>query len=402
MPLYNLHRLVRLMASNGMDALIATCRENILYLAGFDSVIKTLNPYHGQSYVIVCADSPSTIHVVLPRGEADQVFDASAVVGEVAVYGTFYRENSSSGRLTSDESRLVQITEDAVASSNGLSALLTLLEHLDLLHATIGVDEDGIAPALHATLTASLAQARLISASETFRAIRSVKTRFEVEQLRYAARCVENAITHTANTLRVGISETEIARTFEIALVEQGARPALTMLKIGRHAVSGQRRQSSDITAGRGDFVWFDCDALYNGYWADIARVYALGELKRGEKKLQALFNGQEVAIEKVRPGMTGGEVFDLTMSAVHSSGFPEYRRHHVGHGIGLEPYERPILAPGNSDKIEAGMVISIETPYYEFGLGALHFEDPILVGESGNELLTLQSGCPPYIINCE
>ena len=90
---------------------------------------------------------------------------------------------------------------------------------------------------------------------------------------------------------------------------------------------------------------------------------------------------------------MTGDQVFNLTMSAVHKAGFPEYRRHHVGHGIGLEPYERPILTPGNADIIEPGMVLSIETPYYEFGLGALHVEDPILVRETANERLTISSG---------
>lgn len=64
-----------------------------------------------------------------------------------------------------------------------------------------------------------------------------------------------------------------------------------------------------------------------------------------------------------------GANVFDLTMNAVYKSGFTEYRRHHVGHGIGLEPYELPILAPNNEDVIEEGMVLSVETPYYEFGL---------------------------------
>ena len=87
---------------------------------------------------------------------------------------------------------------------------------------------------------------------------------------------------------------------------------------------------------------------------------------------------------------MTGGELFELIMQASRAAGFPEYRRHHVGHGIGLEVYEAPLLAPGNQDVIEAGSVVNIETPYYEFGLGALHVEDPFLVKPDGNhELLT-------------
>ena len=61
-----------------------------------------------------------------------------------------------------------------------------------------------------------------------------------------------------------------------------------------------------------------------------------------------------------------------------------------VGHSIGAEVYEQPILADGNDVVIEAGMVINIETPYYEFGVGAVHVENPFVVAESGpNVVLT-------------
>uniref|UniRef100_UPI0037D9A35D M24 family metallopeptidase n=1 Tax=Tardiphaga sp. TaxID=1926292 RepID=UPI0037D9A35D len=88
----------------------------------------------------------------------------------------------------------------------------------------------------------------------------------------------------------------------------------------------------------------------------------------------------------------------DLTLKAVRENGEPRYRRHHVGHCIGAEVYEQPILAPGNEIEIEAGMVINIETPYYEFGVGAVHVENPFVV-KSGEPNLLLTKGTPKELV---
>jgi Xaa-Pro aminopeptidase len=231
-----------------------------------------------------------------------------------------------------------------------------------------------------------------LPASELLRSVRRIKSRAEVLKLQAAARNVEGAILATTAVADVGMSEIDLAREFERGLLTGGTRPSLTMLKIGRQAVFGQRRQTR-VVVSEGDILWFDCDAVRDMYWADIARVFAVRDGRRHCARFDALLAGQSRAIEAIRPGMTGGDVFDLVMDTVHRSGFPEYRRHHVGHGIGLEPYERPILAPGNRDVVEAGMVLSVETPFYEYAAGALHVEDPICVGVEGNERLTLFDG---------
>ena len=116
---------------------------------------------------------------------------------------------------------------------------------------------------------------------------------------------------------------------------------------------------------------------MYQGYWADIARIFCLGEPSpRAQTLYNALLEGEEVGMAQARPGMTGAELFEITMEATRKAGHPAYRRHHVGHNIGLEVYESPILAPNNQDVLETGCVVNIETPYYEFGLGALHVDN--------------------------
>jgi Xaa-Pro aminopeptidase len=68
----------------------------------------------------------------------------------------------------------------------------------------------------------------------------------------------------------------------------------------------------------------------------------------------------------------------------VRESGLPRYERHHVGHGIGVELYEPPILNELEGRPLEAGMVVNVEPPYYEIGFGGFQVEDTVLVTEDG------------------
>jgi Xaa-Pro aminopeptidase len=102
-----------------------------------------------------------------------------------------------------------------------------------------------------------------------------------------------------------------------------------------------------------------------------------------------AMQAGEEAAIAQARPGMKANELYELTVQAVREGGVPHYRRHHVGHAIGLEVYDAPLIGPNDTTPLEEGMVITIETPYYEFGFGAVHAEDPFLMTADGNIVLT-------------
>lgn len=389
MIIYNLERLREQLDVHELDAIIATTRENILYVAGFDPVIKTLNPYYGQCYAVITRDTPERVNIVHSIGEIDQLLDVITPLGFVHPYGCFYREYFSTVTLSDEEMQLQKWSRIEKAYQTPEQALSALLTVLGIEHGRIGYDQDGFTSKAFAGLQATLPQVHCIPASDIFRQIRRVKTSYEIELLARSARCNEQAIAEVVAHLEEGMSETEIAHIFEKALIEQGARPGVTMIKIGRHAIGGQRRQQEEIRLAPRDLLWFDSDTIYRGFWSDIARVYAYREAPSGSERYDALASGMQAAIANISPGMTGSEVFKLTMQAVHEAGFPEYRRHHVGHGIGLEPYERPILNPTETMPIEAGMVLCIETPFYEFGFGALHIEDPILIGNETNHILT-------------
>lgn len=79
----------------------------------------------------------------------------------------------------------------------------------------------------------------------------------------------------------------------------------------------------------------------------------------------------------------------DGLVATTRRRGIRHYQRHHLGHGNGLEGYEHPLVSPGSSMKLEPGMVICIESPYYEPGFGGIQIEDIVKITEDGYRRLT-------------
>jgi Xaa-Pro aminopeptidase len=120
------------------------------------------------------------------------------------------------------------------------------------------------------------------------------------------------------------------------------------------------------------------------GYHSDVARMAVMGEpTERQQATFDALHTGLEAALEAARPGVTGANVFETAVTATRKSGLSRFERHHVGHGIGLEPAEPPHLAPGGA-ALEMGMVLRVETPYYVVGQAGLNVKETILVTRTG------------------
>jgi Xaa-Pro dipeptidase len=388
--LVNVERLQARMDEEGLDGIVATTLPNVHYFAGFWSLALSGFPYEGQCYVVVTRDEPTKPFVVTSTVELDQVQDGFPVSGVVR-FGTFYREGPFNDvKLTTDEAWLKDWSMDTRQADGPLEGLTAALEQMGLADKKVGIDEIGFKRGFFEAITEKLPQAEFVQASQLLRWVRKVKTPEEVRRLRAVAQITERAMLAATGIAREGITEYELAREFERSIASQGGRPQFTLIRIGRNAVAGQREHDR-TPLQKGDIIWFDTGALYQGYWSDIARCFSLGEPPaRALKIYNAMLEGEKVGIAQTKVGMTGGELFDVVIEATRAAGAPHYRRHHVGHGIGSEVYEPPLLAPGNKDVIEAGCVINIETPYYEFGLGALHVEDPYVVREDGNhELLT-------------
>ena len=163
-----------------------------------------------------------------------------------------------------------------------------------------------------------------------------------------------------------------------------------TVLRFGRGMALAQA-ELGDTPLGNSYELFFDVGRTLMGYSSDIGRVISFGEFS---PKLRTYYEsgkgGQSRAFELATPGRRACDVFHEAVERVRELGIRHYRRHHVGHVIGVEYYDLPSLNPRTEIPLEPGMVVEVETPYYEFGVGRGAFiEHTVLVTESGVKVLT-------------
>jgi Xaa-Pro aminopeptidase len=227
------------------------------------------------------------------------------------------------------------------------------------------------------------------AAYDLFREIRATKTAEEIHRIREATKVTENALSDTIKGIEYGISEKEIALIFKEAVVHQGGLPTITAIGGGpRGAFPNVEPSEREIR--KGDLVRFDVGCLYEAYHADIARTAILGSPNQKQQKYHdALVAGQGSILNALKPGVVVADLFEKGVMETKKSGIPHYQRHHCGHGNGIEGYDLPLISAGNQSKLEKGMVLCIEMPYYEFGFGGLHIEDIVEITLDGYKRIT-------------
>jgi Xaa-Pro aminopeptidase len=388
MPM-NAARARAIMEREHLDGIVASTLENFYYLSGIWNLGQELFPHDTQAYVVATGEQPDAGLLAVSVGEADLTLEAYPTLRGAVTYGTFFRELPEGVSLNPDEQRVWEITYNRQPLGDPFEALCAALEESGLTRGAVGVDERGPNRDLLEQLRTRFPQLEVRPASQTFRQIRMVKTPAEHERLIAALRATEHALRTTVAQAREGVTELELAHVFEEAIVAKKARPGFTLLRFGRGMALGQV-PPGDTRLEKGDYIWFDVGCTLNGYRSDIGRVVSFGE---PSEKLRTYYNaskgGQSRAFELMTPGRPACDVFNGAVERVRELGIPHYRRHHVGHGIGVEYYDLPILNPRTEIPLETGMIFEVETPYYELGFGGAFIEDTVQVTDSGVKVLT-------------
>jgi len=101
------------------------------------------------------------------------------------------------------------------------------------------------------------------------------------------------------------------------------------------------------------------------------------------------VLKAQLAAIKAIRPGVTCEAVDSVARGIISKAGFGKQFGHGLGHGTGLDIHEAPRLSQGQSTKLAAGMIVTVEPGIYLPGWGGVRIEDDILVTRTGHEVLT-------------
>ncbi len=374
-------RLVGVMEREGLDALVATTPENLLYVTGFRSVSHAI--FRGAELYGVFTRRGRGL--VVPFIDTAGVAAEGIDVDRLACYGTFYFEYASAPGATGDKVR--RWTERPAASP--AEALAGVLADLGVDGGRVGLDEANLLPATWQRVSDRLARTTLVPAYQLFRSARMVKGPEEVTALERAAQIAEDGIGAVLAMLAPGVTERDAAMVYEQEVVRRGASPYFTVVTFGDRSALADV-YPSPRALGTGDLVRFDLGCVVGGYRSDISRTAVVGRPSDKQATYYAAaLAGERAAIAAMRPGVRVGEIFDTAMRVTRESGIPHYQRHHVGHGIGLEPYDPPTINRANETVLEPGMVFCVETPYYEHGWGGVQVEDAIEITPSGARMLT-------------
>lgn len=389
-PSVNVDRWARVLADHpDVDVVVATTKENVRYLSGFTPASFVLMPAT-EVYAVAHRDAPQRPAVICPAGDLDAELQRPLAGVRYRPYGEFYIEMPTDESLESgDGVRLAELTETVAPSA--LQALVAAIEE-QATGGRIAVDERGVAEATLRGLRERFGD-RIVLGAGLLAQVRVVKTAPEIERLTRALRATEAGIAAALAAAREGVSEQDLADELERATVAHGGTPVFSWVLFGANAAYPNGAPSSERRLAVGDVLRFDVGCEVDGYHSDIARTAVLGPPEdRIARYYGAILAGEQAAIDLIAPGVTGHEVLEAAVAGTREAGIPHYRRNHVGHGIGLNVYDEPVMGAHNEQPLVPGTVLEIETPYYEAGVVGLQVEDTVLVTEKGCELLTASS----------
>jgi Xaa-Pro aminopeptidase len=389
--LLNAARLKAVMKAEGVDAVVATSAENVTYTSGYWALSQWIRR-GPQIYVLLPAADLAASEIIASTTLLDQIADQDDVwVANVSRYGYFQvdRSNAPLDALDSRQAELYALPDQGDA----IEALASAIRKAGLSRSRIAIDEMGLLPGHWEKLTDRLPDATLVPGFQLLRRVRAVKTPEEVARLQRVAAITEASIDAALAVAREGATESEMARAFHGCTVSHDAFPVIGCIGFGTRAAM-PNVQPSDARLKPGEVIRFDVGGRYKHYRADMARMAVLGEPDgKTTAYARALHVGVLKALEMIKPGVKASLVFETAVEAVRREAIPHYSRSHVGHGIGVDGYDLPELTAASRDVIEEGMVLCVETPYYELGWAGLQVEDMIVVRADGIESLMTSDG---------
>ncbi|MEO5898254.1 MAG: Xaa-Pro peptidase family protein [Vicinamibacterales bacterium] len=234
---------------------------------------------------------------------------------------------------------------------------------------------------------------KLVATEHLVERLRVIKDAGELTTMREAARRLSRVASRAREFVVAGRSEAGVAALVDAAVRDAGfERPAFdTIVASGPNSALPHSRPTSRILM-EGEGVVLDFGGIYDGYCVDLTRTLHLGPPGAGFRRVfQAVREAHAAAIAAVKPGAYAADIDGAARRVLARHGLLEAFGHGTGHGLGLEVHEDPRISPLASprERVEAGMVFTVEPGAYLPGSGGVRIEDDVLVTESGCELLT-------------
>ena len=278
----------------------------------------------------------------------------------------------------------------AVMRRKSLSAELAKLADRYKLD-TIALQSDYVTLTQRKAIAKEVGAKRLKPVADDMIMQRAVKHRDEVKIIEKALRIQEKAFERTLKTIKPGQTEEQVAARLEYEMRMLGADgPSFnTIVAVDAnaslpHAIPGPKK------VRKGGIILIDWGARFQGYCSDLTRVVGVGGMSRKMREVyQIVLDAQVKAVEAIRPGVELSAVDAVARDHIKAAGYGKQFGHSLGHGIGLDIHEQPVLASRARGVLEPGHIVTVEPGIYLPGIGGIRIEDDVLVTEKGHRILS-------------
>jgi Xaa-Pro dipeptidase len=255
------------------------------------------------------------------------------------------------------------------------------------------------------------------------REVRSVKSAWELERMRESGRKTAGVFLQVPTFLKSGMHELDLAAEFEYRLRKAGGEGYVRMRAFnqelfmglalsgasavmpgffdgavtGRGLSTASPHGASRATIAHNSPVFIDYTGVFDGYIVDMTRVFAIGPLS--DKLLHAFETSlaiQSYLAQNLKPGVICQELFLGAAALAQQAGLGDYfmgppgeNARFVGHGVGLELDEFPVVAQGFKVPLQAGQTIAIEPKFVLPGHGVIGIENTFAVSNEGGVKIT-------------
>lgn len=225
--------------------------------------------------------------------------------------------------------------------------------------------------------------------SPLFESLRVIKDDTEILKMKKSARLLWKGFLFIKQSLKVGITEKELATQFEIFCLKNGAEKLAfePIIAFGANSAMPHYR-AGNRRLKKGDLVLIDIGVVKDHYHSDMTRVLFFKKTDPYLAHLYALVKeSQKAALSLCRPGVKIGQLDRAAREVFKREGVEDLFIHSLGHGIGLKTHEFPRIKQDGKDKktvLKKGMVFTIEPGLYIPGTGGVRYEDTIVITENG------------------
>lgn len=259
----------------------------------------------------------------------------------------------------------------------------------------LGFDEDNTSFASYHYLKGFLASQsiELIPLKSPIKKIRTIKTPEEIGKLKNAANLNKKGFDFVKNLLVEGVKESDIARELKIFwLTTAGAEASFEpIIAFGKNS-SKPHYRAGQSRLEKNDVALVDIGVSLDGYQSDATKTYLIGNACG---KIKHIYSIVEAALEETlkicKPGLPIIKLDQTARNIIKNEGFEKEFKHSIGHGLGLEVHEYPILKAGSifeNHLLKEGMCLTIEPGIYLEGFGGVRLEKSIVITKNGYEEL--------------